>query len=129
MKKLVAVSLCVGGLLIAACDGALTVAGRSIGVQSGKFLFTDGFVQENYPHPFERAWAASERATTDLKVLGVEKSQRIGAGRITGMIKDEPVTILVRYVSKEETAVSVRVGIAGNNLAAQLILERIAGNF
>lgn len=128
MKKLFAASLCLAALLIAACDGGLTLAGRTIGVQSGKFLFTDGFVQANYPHPFEQTWAAAEKAIADLKALDVEKSQRIGAGRITGLIKDEPVTILVRYINKEETGVSVRAGMTVNNLAAELILERIASN-
>ncbi len=42
------------------------------------------------------------------------------------MIQDEKVRISVDYVEKEMTAVSIMVGPSGNNLASQLIHDRIA---
>ncbi len=128
MIRLVKVALCIIPLLIAACDGAISVGGRTIGVQAGKFIFSDGFLQTNFPHPYERTWAAAEIAMLDLKAQEIKKTERIGRGEISGLIKDEAVTIAVKYIQKEETIVAVRVGLTGNNIAAQLILERVARN-
>ncbi len=126
--KAVKIVLCIIPLLLTACDGAISVGGRTIGVQSGKFIFSDGFVQTNFPYPYERTWAAAEKAMLDLKAQDIMKMERIGRGEIKGLIKDETVTVAVKHIQREGTAVAVRVGLVGNNIAAQLILERVARN-
>lgn len=119
--------LAIAGL--AACDAAISVGGRTVGLRGGKFLYSDGFVLAKYPHPFEKVWEACEKATRDIKASEVEKTLRIGAGQIKARVNDEPVTILVKYIDKNETSVSVRVGLMGNALASQMFLDRIAKNF
>lgn len=47
---------------------------------------------------------------------------------IKGIVQDEKVTITVQYLSLNLTAVSVFVGVAGNNIASRLIHDKIAGN-
>ncbi|MHB8908900.1 MAG: DUF3568 family protein [Syntrophales bacterium] len=112
-------------LTIAACDTALTVGSKTIGIRSGEFIYTDGYLRTTYNFPMEKVWAACEKTLTDLKATDVERIKKIATGNFTAFVQDEKVRISVEYVEREMTAVSVMVG-SGNNLASQLIHDRIA---
>lgn len=111
-------------LTIAACDTALTVGSRTIGIRSGEFIYTDGYLRANYNFPMEKVWSACEKTLADLKATDVDRIKKIATGNFTAFIQDEKVRISVEYVEKEITAVSIMVG-SGNNLASQLIYDRI----
>jgi hypothetical protein len=112
-------------LLITACDTAITVGSKTIGIRSGEFIYTDGYLRATYIFPFERVWSACQKALTDLKASDVELTKKIATGSLTAVIQDEKIRITVDYMEKGMTAVSVMVGTAGNNLASQLIHDRI----
>ena len=112
--------------MITACDTALTVGTKTIGIRSGEFIYTDGYLRATYLFPFEKVWAACEKTMTDLKAADVEQVKKIATGNLTAMIQDDKVRISVEYVEKGMTAVSIMVGPSGNNLASQLIHDRIA---
>jgi hypothetical protein len=120
--------LCVGVLLISGCDAALTVGGRTMGVSSGNFIFTDGYLTLSYNFPLDKVLKACEKTLTDMKASGIEKKIRISTGEMTAIAQDEKVQINIEYMSQEKTLVSIRIGMAGNNMASQLIHEKIAGN-
>jgi len=113
-------------LLVAACDTALTVGTRTIGIRSGEFIFTDGYLRATYLFPFETVRDACEKTLADLKASDVERVKKISTANFTAMILDDKVRISVEYVEKGMTAVSIMVGLSGNNLASQLIHDRIA---
>ena len=126
-RKLLGLMLLVPALLlITACDTALTVGTKTIGIRSGEFIYTDGYLRATYIFPFEKVWAACEKTVTDLKAVDVERVKKIATGNLTAMILDDKVRISVEYVEKGMTAVSIMVGPSGNNLASQLIHDRIA---
>ena len=126
-RKLLGLMLLVPALfLITACDTALTVGTKTIGIRSGEFIYTDGYLRATYIFPFEKVWAACEKTMTDLKAVDVERVKKIATGNLTAMIQDDKVRISVEYVEKGMTAVSIMVGPSGNNLASQLIHDRIA---
>ncbi|OHE16298.1 MAG: hypothetical protein A2X96_03395 [Syntrophobacterales bacterium GWC2_56_13] len=126
-RKLLGLMLLVPALLlITACDTALTVGTKTIGIRSGEFIYTDGYLRAAYIFPFEKVWAACEKTVTDLKAVDVERVKKIATGNLTAMIQDDKVRISVEYVEKGMTAVSIMVGPSGNNLASQLIHDRIA---
>jgi len=112
-------------LLIAGCDTALTVGAKTIGIRSGEFIYTDGYLRATYTSPLEKVWAACDKTLTDMKATDVERIRKIAQGSFTAMIQDEKVRISVDYVEKEITAVSIMVGTSGNNLASQLLHDRI----
>lgn len=112
-------------LAIAACDTALTVGSKTIGIRSGEFIYTDGYLRTTYHFPMEKAWSACEKTLADLKATDVDRIKKIATGNFTAFVQDEKVRISVEYVEKEITAVSIMVG-SGNNLASQLIHDRIA---
>ncbi len=113
-------------LAMAACDTALSVGSKTIGIRSGEFIYTDGYLRTTYPFPLEKVWAACDAALADLKATDVEREKAIATGKFTAYIQDDKVRISVDYVERDITAVSVMVGPSGNNLASQLIHERIA---
>jgi hypothetical protein len=112
-------------LLIAGCDTSLTVGAKTIGIRSGEFIYTDGYLRATYIFPFDKVWPACEKTLTGLKATDVERIRKIAQGTFTAMIHDEKVRISVDYVEKEITAVSIMVGTSGNNLASQLIHDRL----
>jgi len=125
--KLLGLMLLIPALLpITACDTALSVGSRTIGIRSGEFIYTDGYLRTTYASPLEKVWSACENALTDLKATDVERIKSIATGKFTAFILDDKVRISVDYVERNITAVSVMVGPSGNNLASQLIHERIA---
>jgi hypothetical protein len=124
--KLLGLMLLIPALLpIAACDTALSVGSRTIGIRSGEFIYTDGYLRTTYAFPLEKVWAACEKTLTDLKATDVERIKSIATGNFTAFIQDDKVRISVDYVERDITAVSIMAGPSGNNLASQLIHERI----
>ena len=120
--------LCISVLLISGCDAALTVGGKTMGVRSGNFIFTDGYLTTSYNFPLDKVWKACQKTLTDVKASGLDKKMKISTGAMTAVVHDEKVRINIEYVSPEKTLVAVLVGMAGNNMASQLIHEKIAGN-
>jgi len=114
--------------LTAACDTALTVGSKTIGIRSGEFIYMDGYLRATYTFPPEQVWAACEKTLTNLKATEVTRIKKIATGTFTAIIQDDKVRINIEYVEKNMTAVAIMVGPSGNNLASQLIHERI-GNF
>jgi hypothetical protein len=120
--------LCVGVLLISGCDAVLTVGGRTMGVRSGNFIYTDGYLTSSYNFPIDKVWKACEKTLTDMKASSLDKKMKISTGAMTAVIQDDKIQINVEYASQTLTLVSIRIGMAGNNMASQLIHEKIAGN-
>ena len=128
MKRMLlgAMFLILALLLIAGCDTALTVGAKTIGIRSGEFVFTDGYLQATYTFPMEKVWTACEKTLADMKATDVERIRKIAQRSFTAMIQDEKVRISIDYVEKDVTTVSIMVGMSGNNLASQLLHDRIA---
>jgi len=114
--------------LLCGCDAALVMNGTIMGVSSGSFIYQDGYLVANYKAEINSVWTACEKAVKDLKAVDVQKDRKIAVGSIKATIQDEKVTILVEYVARDLTTVSVIVGIAGNNMASRIIQDKIASN-
>src|SRR5450756_2174753 len=59
-------------LLIAGCDTSLTVGAKTIGIQSGAFTYTEGYLRATYNFPFDKVWPACEKTLTGMKATDVE---------------------------------------------------------
>lgn len=127
MKKLITFLLFTV-FLLCACDAALVMNGKIMGVSSGSFIYQDGYLTTNYKADINTVWTACEKALKDLKAADVQKNRKIATGSIKAIIQDEKVTILIEYVATDLTTVSVIVGIAGNNMASRMIQDKIASN-
>ena len=112
--------------IITACDTSLSVGRKTIGIRSGGFVYTDGYLRATYPFNIEKVWSACIKTLLDLNAEDGEQDRKIATGELTALIQGDKVRISVDYVEKEITAVSVMAGPSGNALASQFIHERIA---
>ncbi|HOP35013.1 MAG TPA: DUF3568 family protein, partial [Syntrophales bacterium] len=101
---------------------------QTVGIQSGRFFFTDGVLRTNYHAPFESVREACLQAMKDMGVSGIEESRKISRGKITGVLQGEAVEIGIDYAEYNVITVGVRVGIAGNNAMSRLFHDRIREN-
>ena len=85
-------------LLIAGCDTALTVGAKTIGIRSGEFIYTDGYLRATYLFPIDKVWDACEKTLADMKAADVERIRKIAQRSFMAMIQDEKVRISVDYV-------------------------------
>ena len=67
-------------LLFTACDTALIMGGHTVGIQSGRFIYTDGYLKTQYHAPVDRVWKACEKTLADLKAVDVETQRKISRG-------------------------------------------------
>lgn len=125
-SRIICLLLCV--FLAAVCGCAVVVGDQVVGVESGKFVSTDGAMRTDYKYPIDKVWDASIKALFDLKATQIVKDKRIGKGEIEAMLNDEKVKVTVLYAEKELTSVAVRVGLTGNNIASKMILDKIKEN-
>ena len=117
---------CVLALSLAGC--AVVVGDRTLGVDSGKFIYTDGALYGNYYYPMDVVWKACQRTLFDLKATDATYTKKIAQSTMEGTVSDEKIRITVEYVTKNETQVAVRTGMAGSTLASKLIHDRIREN-
>jgi hypothetical protein len=113
-------------LITEACDTSLSVGRKTIGIRSWEFIYTDGYLRTTYPFPLEKVWSACIKTLIDLNPVDGEQDRKIATGKLTAFIQDEKVQILVDYVEKQITSVSIMVGPSGSALGSQLIHDRIA---
>jgi hypothetical protein len=115
-------------IFLLGCGAAINLKGKVAGISSGKFLYQDGNLITEYKSDIDTVWSACEKAMNDLQASETQKERKISSGVIKGVVQEEKVTITVQYVRLNLTAVSVFVGVAGNNIASRLIHNKIAGN-
>ena len=114
--------------LLSGCNAAMVMNGKVMGISSGKFIYQDGYLTTQYKADIEPVWQACNKAVIDLKGSDIQKDRKIASGSIKTIISDEKVTILIEYIEKDLTSVSVLTGIVGNNMASRIIQDRIAEN-
>ncbi|MFA4915999.1 MAG: DUF3568 family protein [Syntrophales bacterium] len=128
LNPLIVVMLVLSALLVLGCDTAFMVGGKTVGISDGQFISKDGYLTMEYDFSLEDIWKACEQTISDMNASEVEKNRKIASGKITGTIQAERIVIAIEYISKEITWVSIRVGIAGNNMVSQIIHEKIGNN-
>lgn len=117
------------GLLVFTFTGCSMVVGdRVVGVDSGKFIYTDGTAKSDFRYSYDRVWDAAVKTINDMKPSSIATDRKISRGEIDAVVSDEKVKLTVAYSAADETAVSVRVGLTGNKLVSQMVLDRIKEN-
>jgi hypothetical protein len=60
-----------------------------------------------------------------MKTLDTHEKRKIATGSLDGVVSNEKIHLDVEYISQKTTLVSIRSGVAGDQLASKLILDRI----
>jgi hypothetical protein len=121
-------SLILVAMLVTLSGCALTVGKQTVGIQSGRFFYSDGVLRTNYHAPFESVWTACRQAMKDMGAVNIEESRKISKGKITGILQEDNVEIGIDYAEYDVITVGVRVGITGNNAMSRLFHDRIKEN-
>ncbi len=111
-------------LILGGCAPMAFIGGAAIGV--GGFKYYNGALIVIYQAPFEKTWDASVKALENLNYQIYERQLKMTSGTIltTGTLK-ERIKISLKYVSLEETEVSIRVGIVGDEALSTKIKDKI----
>lgn len=123
------IALLVGLISLAALNGCAIVAGDTVmGYESGKFVYHDGGLQSIFKYPLDQVWDAANKTMKDLKASNIQSDRKIEKGQIDAVLYEEKVKIVMEYLTRSDTTISVRVGTAGSNVAAKYILDQIESN-
>ena len=85
-----------------------------------------GELKTDYLASFDQVWNACEKTIADMRGTEVQPLKEIAQGKITALINDEKVKIEITYRAKNQTSVTIRVGLVGNKLSSQLLHDKIA---
>jgi hypothetical protein len=108
----------------ASCTAAVFLGGAAAGVAGYKYY--EGALEVVYEAPFMETWDAALRALNLMDIEVTDKKHDLTAGKINGMSSDnKEIKLSFKYRSKEETMVSIRVGILGDERASDVIKEEI----
>ena len=121
MKLMICVLLC---LMSASCAPVIFLGGAAAGVAGYKYY--EGALEVVYESPFMETWDAALRALDRMDMEVTNKKHDLTTGKISAMrLDNKEVKLSFKYRSKEETVVSVRVGILGDESASNAIKEEI----
>jgi hypothetical protein len=127
-RNLYAFFILLSALFLFSGCAVLAVGGAAVGAGTGTFLYVDGELKADYSASFDKVWSACEKMVADMRGMEVRPVKEIAQGKISTVINDEKVKIEVTYRSKDQTSVSIRVGLVGNKLSSQRLHDKIAEN-
>ncbi len=121
MKHMICVLFC---LMPASCAPVLFLGGAAAGVAGYKYY--EGALEVVYESPFMETWDAALGVLDRMDIEVTNKKHDLTAGKISAMRSDEKeVNLSFKYRSTEETEVSIRVGVLGDERASDAIKEEI----
>ena len=121
MKHMLSVLLC---LMSASCAPILFLGGAAAGVAGYKYY--EGALEVVYESPFMETWDAALGVLDRMDIEVTNKKHDLTTGKISAMRPDDKeVSLSFKYRSTEETEVSIRVGIFGDEHASDALKEEI----
>ena len=123
-KKLIVTAVLIS-FFFAGCAPLAFIGGAALGV--GGYKYYNGALIVIYKAPFNKTWDASVSALEKLDYQIYESNKKITSGTIitTGTLK-ERIKLSLKYVSLEETEVTIRVGLLGDKAVSGKIKDKIS---
>lgn len=125
-KKLCILAVIVS-IALTSCAPAAFIGGAALGL--GGYKYYDGKLVVIYPVSLEKTFDASISAMENLEYQIYERQRKLTSGKIvtTGSIKDQ-IKLHFKYNSIEETEVTIRVGLMGDESVSNKIKDKISEN-
>ena len=123
-KKLTAMAILIS-FIFTGCAPVAFIGGAALGV--GGYKYFNGSLVVIYKAPFDKIWDASESAMEKLEYQIYESKRKMTSGTLetTGSV-NERIKLSFKYVSLEETEVSIRVGLLGDEIISNKIKDKIS---
>jgi len=105
----------------------LGAAGAAAGIAGYKYY--NDVLTVVYEAPFDNTWDASIKALEDMGLTIDDKTKKMGTGKISTKedADNKTVNITIEYKSAQETEVTIRVGLLGDENASNVIKDKIGG--
>jgi hypothetical protein len=112
-------------IVLSSCAPVAFIGGAAIGL--GGYKYYDGKLVVIYPASLEKTFDASISAMENLEYQIYERQRKLTSGKIvtTGSIKDQ-IKLSFKYHTVEETEVTIRVGLMGDEAASNKIKDKIS---
>jgi hypothetical protein len=112
-------------IVLTSCAPVALIGGAALGV--GGYKFYDGQLIVIYPATLEKTFDASISAMENLEYQIYERQRKLTTGKIvtTGSIKDQIKLSFISH-SLEETELSIRVGLLGDEAMSNKIKDKIS---
>jgi uncharacterized lipoprotein len=113
-------------LCITGCAPVIFLGGAAAGI--GGYKYYKEVLTVVYEAPFDNTWDASIKALEDMEFSIESQTKELGSGKISTNEdeKHKKVTLTLQYKSVQETEVTIRVGLLGDETASNVIKDKIA---
>lgn len=125
MKKIICSISLMLSLAFSGCVPVALVAGAAAGIGGYKYL--EGALTVVYNAPFKDTWKASLEAIEDMGIKIEDKDHSISSGKIKARRADDTVvSVSMKYLSSDQTEVTIKVGLFGDEKESNNIKDKIA---
>ena len=127
MKRTIAVFLLFLSLVFSSgCVPVALMAGAAAGIAGYKYI--EGSLTVIYNAPFKSTWSGSLEALEGMELKIEDKDHGLSSGKIKARRADNTVvSIGMKYLSSDQTEVTIKVGIFGDEKESNNIKDKIAG--
>ncbi|MFC1867266.1 DUF3568 family protein [Thermodesulfobacteriota bacterium] len=121
VRYLLLVLLC---FFLSSCAPVVFLAGTAAGV--GGYKYYEGALKVVYQAPYIKTWDASLKSLEEMGFKIGNSKRDLTSGKIEAKrADDKSVTVSLKYLSSQETEVSIRVGLFGDENASNVIKDKI----
>ena len=122
MRSILILLLCFS---LVSCAPVAFVAGTAAGV--GGYKYYEGALTVIYQASYQKTWDASLKALEEMSIRITSKQLDITSGGIMAIeASGRTMKIFLKYISPQETEVTIRVGLFGDEDASKIIKDKIA---
>ena len=124
LKKITIVAILIT-FIFTGCAPVAFIGGAALGV--GGYKYYNSTLVVIYKASFDKTWDASIAALEQLEYQVYEQKRKMTSGKIsTAGSVNERVKLSFKYVSLEETEVSIRIGVMGDEVISNKIKDKIS---
>lgn len=125
MKKIICLIPLLVSLLLSGCVPVALVAGAAAGI--GGYKYFEGALTVVYNAPFKNTWKASLEAVEGMDLKIEAKNHKLASGKIKAKRSDDTgVSVSMKYLSSDQTEVTIKVGLFGDEAESNNIKDKIA---
>ncbi len=125
MKKIICVIPLLLSLLFSGCVPVALIAGAAAGI--GGYKYFEGALTVVYNAPFKNTWKASLDAIERMELKIEDQNHKLSSGKIKAKRADDTgVSVSMKYLSSDQTEVTIKVGLFGDEAESNNIKDKIA---
>lgn len=115
-------------IYLCGCE-VLVLGGAGAVVGAGGYRYYEGELKGELNARLMDAWEASKRAIEQMGYVIEEAKHKETEGKLkASKLKEDPVTIRLKYITYDRTEIGVRVGFLGDKDRSSAIIEKIQQN-